>query len=235
MNAYRYRAAAQALPAPFLHSTVLDAIRPPIALPLFTAFVLGPQRGEQSRKRYELGKRCLDIILALAVLLLSSPFLIILPLLIRWSSPGRSIFRQERVGQNGEVFTMYKFRTMHASAPGYGYSPTGSQDPRLTRIGRLLRRTSLDELPQLINVLAGKMSLVGPRPEMPFIVQDYTDEQRQRLSVKPGMTGLWQISPHRLLPIHEHLEYDFYYLRHRSFRLDAAILLQTLLVAGRGV
>ncbi len=110
--------------------------------------------------------------------------------LIKMDSPGPVWFKQERVGQNGQIFRMFKFRTMSLEASPYDYSPRASADPRITRIGRILRRTSLDELPQLINVLQGKMSLVGPRPEMPFIVQQYSERHRQRLQVKPGLTGL---------------------------------------------
>jgi hypothetical protein len=110
------------------------------------------------------------------------------------------------------MFTMYKFRTMYEEAPVYGYSPGQDHDPRITPVGRLLRRTSLDEFPQLFNVLLGQMSLVGPRPEMPFIVEQYTLMQRQRLAVKPGMTGLWQISADRAFLIHENIEYDLYFI-----------------------
>jgi lipopolysaccharide/colanic/teichoic acid biosynthesis glycosyltransferase len=124
---------------------------------------------------------------------------------------------------------------MYRDAPTYGYSPRAGEDPRITGIGRFLRRTSLDELPQLINVFRGQMSLVGPRPEMPFIVQQYTAWQRQRLAVKPGITGLWQLSADRAFLIHENMEYDLYYTRHRSLFMDVAILLHTFLFAARGV
>jgi len=101
-------------------------------------------------------------------------------------------------------------------------------DPRVTRVGRFIRRTSIDELPQLVNVLKGEMSLVGPRPEMPFIVAEYDDWQRRRLSVKPGITGLWQILGRKDLPMHANLQYDFYYIRNRSLTLDLSILLRTI-------
>jgi lipopolysaccharide/colanic/teichoic acid biosynthesis glycosyltransferase len=124
---------------------------------------------------------------------------------------------------------------MYTDAPIYDCSPTDSSDPRITRVGRILRRTSIDELPQLWNVLNGDMSLVGPRPEMPFIVQQYTSEQQRRLQIRPGITGLWQVSPARSQPIHEHLEYDLYYIDHYSFRLDLSILLNTISAVVRGI
>ena len=108
-------------------------------------------------------------------------------------------------------------------------------DSRITKVGRLLRRTSLDELPQLLNVLRGEMTLVGPRPEMPFIVEKYTPRQRARLQVVPGITGLWQLSADRAFEIHENLDYDIYYLRFRNFFMDLAILVHTALFAMRGV
>ena len=124
---------------------------------------------------------------------------------------------------------------MRAGACQYEYSPSVPSDPRITRVGRFLRRTSLDELPQLLNVLQGSMSLVGPRPEMPFIVQQYTERQEQRLQLKPGLTGLWQLSGDRAFRIHENIEYDLYYIQHRNLFMDVAILLHTVIFAMRGV
>jgi lipopolysaccharide/colanic/teichoic acid biosynthesis glycosyltransferase len=123
---------------------------------------------------------------------------------------------------------------MFTSAPTYDVSPTQSSDPRITKLGRFLRRTSLDELPQLINVFLGNMSLVGPRPEMPFIVERYNVEQRRRLELLPGITGLWQLSADRAFPIHENIEYDLYYIRNRNIFMDVAILVHTALFAARG-
>ena len=139
------------------------------------------------------------------------------------------------MGLNGRRFRMFKFRTMYTDAPTYAYSPKKSDDLRITRLGRLLRRTSLDELPQLLNVLMGSMSLVGPRPEMPFIVETYTERHSQRLQVKPGITGLWQLSGDRSYLIHENIEYDLYYIQHRNFFMDLAILLHTTIFAMRGI
>jgi lipopolysaccharide/colanic/teichoic acid biosynthesis glycosyltransferase len=123
---------------------------------------------------------------------------------------------------------MYKFRTMHVDVDPYAVAPRDSSDDRITPYGCWLRGTSIDELPQLWNVLKGDMSLVGPRPEMPFIAETYDDWQRRRLSVKPGITGLWQILGRKDLPMHENLQYDFYYIRNRSLSLDLSILLRTV-------
>jgi lipopolysaccharide/colanic/teichoic acid biosynthesis glycosyltransferase len=139
------------------------------------------------------------------------------------------------VGKDGRIFSMLKLRSMFVNASSYEFSPTEDKDPRITPIGRFLRRTSLDELPQIWNVLLGHMSLVGPRPEMPFITEQYSPVSRKRLKVKPGMTGLWQLSADRAFLIHENIEYDLYYVRHRSLFMDVAIMLHTLAFAGRGV
>jgi len=184
---------------------------------------------------YEFAKRIFDLVFTLLILLVLSPALFAIGLVIRWTSDGGALFVQERVGKNGKLFKMYKFRTMYANAPKYEHSPVSASDPRITRLGAFLRRTSLDELPQLLNVLRGQMSLVGPRPEMPFIVKGYTELQRQRLWVKPGITGLWQISADRARQIHENIHYDLYYIRHRSFFMDLAILLHTIAFAMHGI
>jgi lipopolysaccharide/colanic/teichoic acid biosynthesis glycosyltransferase len=155
--------------------------------------------------------------------------------LIKLDSKGSALFRQERVGLNGRRFHMFKFRTMYANASAYAFSPKESDDCRITRLGRILRRTSLDELPQLLNVLLGNMSLVGPRPEMPFIVDTYTERHSQRLRVQPGITGLWQLSGDRNYLIHENIEYDLYYIKHRNFFMDLAILWHTTIFAMRGI
>ena len=117
---------------------------------------------------------------------------------------------------------------MKVDAPKYATTPKNSQDPRITRVGRFLRKTSLDELPQLFNVMKGEMSLVGPRPEMPFIVEQYNDLHKQRLNVKPGITGLWQISADRRLAIHENMDYDIYYIYNQNLLLDIVIILRTI-------
>jgi exopolysaccharide biosynthesis polyprenyl glycosylphosphotransferase len=185
--------------------------------------------------QYEAIKRVFDFLAAITLLILLFPLCLALALMIRLDSPGPVLFRQQRVGKNSKLFTLYKFRTMGVTAPAYQFSPTESNDPRITRVGRFLRRTSLDELAQLINVVKGDMSLVGPRPEMPFIVEQYSTAHTQRLRVKPGITGLWQLSADRAFQIHENIQYDLYYIRHRSFFMDFAILLHTMIFAMHGV
>ena len=183
---------------------------------------------------YEAAKRVFDIVGAAFLILITAPVSLVVIALIALDSPGPVFFRQQRVGQDGVDFSLYKFRSMRVDAPTYGFHPTTAHDPRITRVGKWIRRTSLDELPQLLNVLKGEMSLVGPRPEMPFIVANYDAHQRQRLRVKPGITGLWQISADRASLIHENLQYDLYYIRHRNFFMDVALLLHTVLFAMRG-
>jgi exopolysaccharide biosynthesis polyprenyl glycosylphosphotransferase len=184
---------------------------------------------------YRLIKRVFDYIVALIAVLLLSPIFLLIAVLIKLDSSGPVLFLQERVGLNGKRFTIFKFRSMHVNAPTYAKSPLVPNDNRITRVGRLIRKTSLDELPQLLNVLRGDMSLVGPRPEMPFLVDNYSSVQRQRLQVIPGITGLWQLSADRAFLIHESPEYDLYYMRNCGFFLDLSILLHTVLFAMRGV
>jgi exopolysaccharide biosynthesis polyprenyl glycosylphosphotransferase len=184
---------------------------------------------------YEYAKQGFDFTVALLLLVILSPALLVIACLVSLTSQGPAFFVQDRVGRNGRLFRMYKFRTMRTDAPQYAHSPISGQDPRITKVGAFLRRTSFDELPQLFNVLKGNMSLVGPRPEMPFIVKLYSELQRQRLWVKPGITGLWQISADRAHLIHENIQYDLYYIRHRSFFMDLAILLHTFAFAMRGI
>jgi lipopolysaccharide/colanic/teichoic acid biosynthesis glycosyltransferase len=183
----------------------------------------------------ELAKRTVDIALASVALLLLAVPCAVAALLIRATSPGPAIFRQLRVGYRGTLFHLYKFRSMYADSEIYAFSPTTGLDSRITPVGRFLRRTCFDEVPQLWNVLRGEMSLVGPRPEMPFIVHRYTALQRTRLDVKPGITGLWQLSGDRRCLIHENLEYDLYYLRNRNLFMDLAVLLHTVVFAARGI
>ena len=180
-------------------------------------------------------KTLTDFVLSLTTVIIGSPLLLLLALLVRLDSKGSIMFTQLRVGLNGRPFRLFKFRTMRIDAPPYEHSPTSPSDPRITRVGRFLRRTSLDELPQLLNVLRGDMSLVGPRPEMPFIVEQYNEVHRQRQQVKPGITGLWQLSGDRAYHIHENIEYDLYYIRNQGFFLDLAILLHTVFFAMRGI
>ena len=193
---------------------------------------LGPM---QSKAGYAVAKRFLDLVSAFALLLLTAPLCAVIAVLIRRESPGPVFFQQDRVGHNGTLFRLYKFRSMLENTPKYDFHPTDPYDHRVTRIGRWLRRTSLDELPQLLNVIKGDMSMVGPRPEMPFIVKQYSDRHRQRLLVKPGITGLWQLSADRAFLIHENIQYDLYYIHNRNFFMDLAILFHTLIFAMKGV
>ncbi len=177
---------------------------------------------------YEPVKRALDVVGASLGLMLLSPVMLWCARRIVRESPGPAIFQQERVGRDGKIFQIQKFRTMYSDVERYAVAPKEGSDARITPFGRFLRITSLDELPQLFNVLKGEMSLVGPRPEMPFIVESYDEWQRRRLSVKPGITGLWQILGRKDLPMHENLQYDFYYIRNRSLAQDLSILLRTV-------
>ena len=177
-------------------------------------------------------KRIFDFFGSLFLLAVLSPVMLGLALAVKLSSKGPVFFIQKRVGYKGKKFRFYKFRSMYTNTPVYAITPQSGQDPRITPIGRFLRRSSLDELPQLFNVLAGSMSLVGPRPEMPFIVDQYNELQRQRLNVKPGITGLWQI---RRIAIHENMDYDMYYINNQSFLLDMVILVRTLTSCLKGV
>ncbi len=181
-------------------------------------------------------KRVLDVVLSLTLLLVLSPLMMLVALLIKLTSPGPVLIKQERVGYKQFPFILYKFRTMSEETALYAPPPQTEADPRVTAIGRVLRKTSLDELPQLVNVLKGEMSLVGPRPEMPFRIKTYQPWQKARFNLKPGLTGLWQILGRKDLPLSENLEYDFYYLNNQSLILDLEILLRTIPVVllGKG-
>jgi len=172
-------------------------------------------------------KRLLDVVGAAVLLLLSAPLIALGAAAIRCCGKGPVFFTQERIGLDGRSFVIFKLRTMTCDAPKYGFHPSSEGDARVTPVGRWLRKTSVDELPQLLNVLRGEMSLVGPRPEMPFIVEEYNETERQRLSVKPGITGLWQISADRAFKIHDNMQYDIYYVERRTTGLDLAILVVT--------
>jgi len=174
-----------------------------------------------------LGRRTLDLTLGALVLVFSAPVLLVTAILIKRESPGPVFFVQSRIGRDGKPFPMIKFRTMHHHMSGDALTPRSSFDPRITRIGKWLRRYSLDELPQFFNVMAGDMSIVGPRPEMSFIVEQYGPLERERLRVKPGITGLWQISYARAAAIHENLDYDLYYIENQSLLLDVVIIALT--------
>ncbi|MDK1030766.1 MAG: sugar transferase [Planctomycetia bacterium] len=174
-------------------------------------------------------KRLLDVTMSVMALALLFPFLIVIGLLIRLGSRGPAIFRQERAGKDMRPFTLYKFRTMRTDADVFGVSPKEAEDPRLTRLGRFLREYSLDELPQLWNVLRGNMSLVGPRPLYMSQAREFTPRQRKRLSVKPGLTGLTQVTARGKIPHEEKLEIDVQYVEQLSLGFDFRIVLRTML------
>jgi lipopolysaccharide/colanic/teichoic acid biosynthesis glycosyltransferase len=199
-------------------------------------------------------KRCIDVILGTLFLVIAAPFMALAALAVRLDSPGSVLFRQARTGMGGRQFQILKFRTMHHgadSAPHEEYvaslingdrQTVGSggglcklvDDDRVTRVGRFLRRCSLDELPQLFNVLRGDMSLVGPRPPIPYEVSRYGDWQGRRLDVRPGMTGLWQVSGRSRLSYDDMVRLDLHYIDTWSLRRDMLILLKTMPAVARG-
>jgi exopolysaccharide biosynthesis polyprenyl glycosylphosphotransferase len=184
-------------------------------------------------------KRVFDLIFGSFFLILASPLMALIAIAISLDSSGKVIFKQYRVGENGKLFRMYKFRSMVVDADRR-FSEVMQQDangntihklpndPRVTRVGRFIRRTSLDELPNLFNVLKGEMSLVGPRPELPIFVEQYEQWQRKRLAVPQGITGWWQVNGRSDKPMHLHTEDDLYYVQNYSLLLDIAILLKTV-------
>ncbi|MEW5693600.1 MAG: sugar transferase [Candidatus Hydrogenedentota bacterium] len=177
-------------------------------------------------------KRFIDVILSVTLIIFLTPLFCIIYILIKISRYGSCIFIQERVGQYGKIFRLYKFRTMREGVAGPRV--TDINDPRITAIGRILRRFSLDELPQLFNILKGDMSFVGPRPEIREIVENYDEWQRRVLSVKPGLTGLSQVSGRDDLSINEKLILDIYYVHHYKIWLDLWIMLKTFIVVLQG-
>jgi lipopolysaccharide/colanic/teichoic acid biosynthesis glycosyltransferase len=183
-------------------------------------------------------RRLVDIAVSALVLLLSAPVLAAAALAIKLESPGPVIYRQRRVGQHGRQFDVLKLRTMVDGAEHIGAGlAIDAGDSRVTRVGALLRRTSIDELPNLMNVLRGEMSLIGPRPTLPVQVEQYTPRQRGRLQAKPGITGWAQVNGRASLPWSERIELDLYYIQHRSLALDLRILWRTpgLVLGGGGL
>lgn len=180
-------------------------------------------------------KRIVDIIISALLLIVLSPLILIITILIKIDSHGSVFFIQDRIGLDGKLFKIYKLRTMYTSVKKYEECPKDLKDIRITRIGVFLRRTSLDELPQLINVLKGDMSIVGPRPEMPFIVEKYNARHMERLKVKPGITGLWQINSKKGIPIHENMELDLAYIRNQSLKFDMMIILKTIIFVKKNI
>lgn len=190
-------------------------------------------------------KRIFDLVVGTIIQIFVAPVMIIIALAIKLDSKGPILFKQLRVGENGKLFWMYKFRSMVADAEQridevIEYDNEGhiihkkKEDPRVTRVGKIIRRTSLDELPQLFNVLKGEMSLVGPRPELPMLVEKYEPWQRKRFAVPQGITGWWQVNGRSDKPMHLHTEDDLYYVQNYSLFLDLKILIKTVLVVLRG-
>jgi lipopolysaccharide/colanic/teichoic acid biosynthesis glycosyltransferase len=183
-------------------------------------------------------RRLFDVVVAGAALLLTSPLLLAAIVAIRLETAGHPIYRQRRIGKDGRPFDMLKLRTMVAGAESIGSGLAVNEgDPRITRVGAVLRRYSIDELPNLVNVLRGEMSIVGPRPTVQVQVLQYTDRQRGRLAVRPGLTGWAQVNGRASLRWDERIELDLWYIEHRSWRLDLRILARTLkiIVAGEGI
>ncbi|MET1249200.1 sugar transferase [Sporolactobacillus sp. STCC-11] len=196
----------------------------------------------ENQKNYLIAKRALDLIGSLAGIILLSPLLFVIALLIKFEDrKGSVIFKQLRVGKNGKLFYIYKFRSMVTNAEKLldqlldKNETTGAMfkmknDPRVTRIGHFIRRTSIDELPQLFNVLKGNMSLVGPRPPLPREVDKYTDYDKQRLLVTPGCTGLWQVSGRSNVGFRKMVELDLRYIKTRSMWIDIKLVVKTMLL-----
>jgi lipopolysaccharide/colanic/teichoic acid biosynthesis glycosyltransferase len=176
-------------------------------------------------------RRLIDIVVSTVLLVLASPVLAAAVVAIRLESPGSALYRQRRIGMHGRPFEVIKLRTMVSGAERIGAGlAIDAEDPRITRVGALLRRSSLDELPNLLNVLRGEMSLIGPRPTLPGQVATYTPRQRGRLAVRPGITGWAQVNGRASLPWSERIELDLDYIEHRSLALDARILWRTVAI-----
>ncbi|MEA2403553.1 MAG: hypothetical protein QOE08_200 [Thermoleophilaceae bacterium] len=183
-------------------------------------------------------KRAFDIVIAEVALVVTSPLILAAALAIRLESKGSPVYRQLRIGKDGEPFEMVKLRTMVSGAETIGAGMAVNQgDPRITRVGAFLRRFSLDELPNLVNVIRGEMSIVGPRPTIKAQVDQYTERQLRRLEVKPGITGWAQVNGRAALPWDERIELDVWYVDNQSLLLDFKILLRTvrMLVHGEGL
>jgi len=176
-------------------------------------------------------RRTIDVLGGALALILATPVIVVAMLAIRLESRGHPIYRQRRVGKDGRQFDLLKLRTMVDGAEHVGAGlAVNENDPRVTRVGALLRRTSLDELPNLLNVVRGELSFIGPRPTIPVQVAQYTERQRGRLAIKPGITGWAQVNGRTSLPWGERIELDLYYIEHRSPALDLRILLRTVTI-----
>ena len=174
-------------------------------------------------------KRLIDTVLSLIALIILSPLLLVTALAVRLSSPGPVLFKQQRLGLHGKVFTIYKFRSMADGAEHTGSGVySGKGDPRVTKVGKLIRATSIDELPQFINIIVGDMAIVGPRPPLPNEVDQYTDYDKQRLLVKPGCSGLWQATSRNAADFAEMVQLDIEYINRSSVFFDLWIIFKTI-------
>jgi lipopolysaccharide/colanic/teichoic acid biosynthesis glycosyltransferase len=176
------------------------------------------------------GKHLFDAIAAFFLIILFAPLMVLIAILIKSTSRGPIFFSHKRVGLNNELFVIHKFRSLDINTPSYSEKPGSTDDKRITSFGKWLRKTSLDELPQLFNVLKSEMSLVGPRPEMPFLAENYEPWENQRHLVRPGMTGLWQLSPRRRGTIRDGISVDLAYIENLSLWNDFKILIRTFKV-----
>ncbi len=186
---------------------------------------------------YEYTKRVFDVVLSSIGLIVAIPLMVIIGIAIKLDTKGPIFYCQERVGKNGKVYTLYKLRSMHENAEENGAQWAEEDDPRVTKVGKFIRRTRLDELPQLFNVLKGDMSLVGPRPERPIFTYQFNEQIPgfiNRLQVKPGLTGWAQVNGGYKLTPAEKLEYDLYYIENRTIWLDIKIMLKTIMVVLTG-
>ncbi len=195
----------------------------------------------EERRIYEFGKRTIDIICSLIGLIILMPLLVIIVIIIRVESKGPIFFTQDRVGKNGVIFKMYKFRSMVVNAEELKEKLANDNersgpmfkirnDPRVTNVGRFIRKTSIDELPQLINILKGQMSIVGPRPSLPNEVKEFEGWMLKRLSVRPGLTCYWQVSGRDDIEFRQWMELDIKYVDQRSTIVDIALIIKTFLV-----
>lgn len=196
---------------------------------------------EENKSAYTFLKRCLDIIVSLITVILLMPVLIITAIAIKVDSKGKVIFVQQRVGYNGKKFKMYKFRSMVSNAEELkaglldknemsGPMFKMKDDPRITKVGKFIRKTSIDELPQILNVLKGDMSFVGPRPSLPSEVENFEPWMMERLSVKPGLTCYWQVSGRNDIDFEDWMKLDIKYVKERNLLVDAKLLLKTFFV-----
>jgi exopolysaccharide biosynthesis polyprenyl glycosylphosphotransferase len=209
--------------------------------------VTTPARTYAMTRMERVGKRLMDILLAGFALLLAAPVMLMVAVMIKLESPGPVLFKQRRVGQGGKLFHIYKFRSMVVNAEALQSTVNKTtadgktlhkhkDDSRVTRIGKIIRKTSLDELPQLFNILLGDMSIVGPRPELPWLVEQYETWQRERFLVPQGLTGWWQVTGRSEKPCHLSTEDDLHYIHHYSLWLDIKIILMTIpaMLKGKG-